>query len=381
MNGGYALKLQLPPAHGLASLEAALASVALSEGLVLDRLELQQSEADQLAGAPVPRLVFGVLTSGREAVLVPRDKFDATSTNALAGALAAWFEGPVAWVLDTDEGAVTLETWNGAEALGPGTGMLGFGDSPVEWYVEFVPPVFTALEGPARARLLRELEAARTEPMREVGVRFVAAGERAVNPAFFDDLSVTMSVGGRKVTLLVRREPGAPVGGPVTQAALKALDDFDFSSKVSAREVRADARTLDAVRRNLPKGALLDRLVRKGPPGFLVSRAVWQARGRLDDEPFEVSLEGPPAGMPASAHLGAELAEALAERREERQEARKGELEERYLVALHEGHFDQAARAYAQLYFPDAGDDGAVLARARAKIDELAELYGVKPRG
>ncbi|MDP1916196.1 MAG: hypothetical protein Q8L14_08115 [Myxococcales bacterium] len=300
MNGGYAIKVKLPATNGRAALEAGLASIALSEGLELELLTLEPDAASAREDSEEPRLVFGVHQAGREAVLVPRDKSDSVSSEALASALAAWFTGPVAYVLDTDDGATRLSAWNGGASLTPRTGWLSFGDSVIEWYVEFVAPPFTALDGNRARVFLSQLEAARPASVREVDAHFTAVSARhAIGPLSdaLDDLAVTMTVAGSPLTIRARRGSPAETRTAVMERTLRALDSFEFPETMQELEVAADAVLMRAVRRQLPRDAHLDSFVRKGPPSFSMSRATWLARGVLDGEPFETAvnerLDGP----------------------------------------------------------------------------------------
>lgn len=383
MNGGYAIKVTLPPTDGRAALEEGLASIALAEGLELELLSLDDSALSALMDGKEPQLVFGVRQVGREAIIVPRDKFDADTSLALASALADWFSGPIAQVLDTDDGAERLAAWNGGASLKPDTGWLSFGGSDVEWYVEFVAPPFTRLDG-ARARaLLSKLEAARPASLREVDAHFTAVSTRRAIGALsvaLDDLAVTVTLAGAQLTIVARSGSPAATTAAVMERTLRALDSFEFPQNVQELEVAADATLMRAVRRELPADARLDTFVRKGPPSFSLSRATWIARGVLDGEPFETTVDEPFDGEAVAAHLAEELVEALEAVRAERKAEADGNLEGRYLTALHEGDFEAAATAYAELYFPQRARDATVLANAREKIEELAVLYRVQRR-
>lgn len=378
MNGGYAVKLGLPAKHGRAALEAALASVALSEGLGLELLELSQSQADKLVDAPEPRLIFGVLLTRREAILVPRDKYDTIGSQALAAALASWFEGPVAWVLHTDDSLVSMEGWNGGDALEPDTGMLSFGDSPIEWYVEFVLPAFEPVKGAWARRLLDALAAARSGAHEEVELNFTQVAGRARGGLLseaIDDLLLTGTVAGKPFSVRAQRKGPAGTVDEVLDRAGQALDRFEFPEHVRAREFPATPAQLRDLRAQLPRDVTLESVVRVGPRRFQFLRAEWRARGALDGAPFEVGfIEQLEPG------LAAPFLEALAGLRAERERDAQRALTERYLAAMHEGDFERAAQDYARLHFGDSADVPDGLERARKKIDELAVLYRLTPR-
>lgn len=383
MNGGYAIKVTLPPTNARAALEEGLASIALAEGLELELLSLDDSALSALMDGKAPRLVFGVRQVGREAIIVPRDKFDADTSLALASALAEWFTGPIAQVVDTDDGAERLAAWNGGASLKPDTGWLSFGDSDVEWYVEFVAPAFRPTDGANASALLARLEAARPAALREVDAHFTGVSTRLAIGALssaLDDLAVTVTMADSPLTVLARRGSPAATTAAVMERTLRALDSFEFPQAVQELEVAADAALMRAVRRELPADARLDTFVRKGPPSFSMSRATWIARGVLDGEGFETTVDEPFDDEAVAAHLAEELVEALEAVRAERKAEADGNLEGRYLTALHEGDFEAAATAYAELYFPGRDHDEGVRANAREKIEELAVLYKVTRR-